>query len=160
MSNRRLDQDWTIGERRIRIYGSFGMNGGSQIAASSVRGFGFGYAPNAAGVMVLQPRRPLDPLTNTPGIVLSGTGVYTITFEDTYIELVALIPTIQLASPGSNDVVGGPIVQGTSLLAPTAVIQVVNSTSGAAAAPNAADPNNRINFVAVFRDSSERFSKP
>lgn len=161
MANRRLDRDWTIGVRVVRVYGSFATNGGSAIVPSSVKGFGFGYAP-VSGVMALQGNvQSKSYLTSTPGIVLSGTGVFTITFEDPYIDCISFQPSIQLATPGTQDVMAGTMVNlGSSTAAPSIQILVVNTTSGAAATPPAANANNRINFEAVFRDSTEQFLKP
>jgi hypothetical protein len=161
MANRRYDRDWTLGERIIRLYGSFGTNGAAAPVASSVKGFGFGYAPTA-GVMALQGNVGSKAfLTSTPGITYTATGILTITFEDPYIDCIAFIPTIQLPSAGTTDVIGGTMVNlGSSTAAPSIQILTVNSTSGAAVAPPASAANTRINFVAVFRDSTVQFTKP
>lgn len=161
MANRRFDRDWALGERLIRLYGSFATNGSSAIVASGVKGFGFGYAPSA-GVMTLQPNvNSKNFLTTTPGIVLSGTGVFTVTLEDTYIDCVAALASMQLSTAGSTDVIIGTMSNlGSSTAAPAIQILCINSTTGGAVAPPAANANNRINFEFVFRDSTVQFNKP
>src|ERR1700690_3771350 len=86
MSNKNYDTAYAQGKRLIGIEGSFiPLTGAGTVVAANVRGFGFGYAPNSAGVMVLQPNLVVKGLTTTPGIVRSGTGLYTVTFEDTFL---------------------------------------------------------------------------
>jgi L-serine deaminase len=162
MANRRFDRDWCLGERCVQIWGSFGTNGGAAIVASTVKGFGFGYAP-VNGVMTLQPNRSSISLTTTPGIVLSGTGIYTVTLEDPYIDLVSVGVSIQASAQGvnANDMIVGTVTNlGSSTAAPAIQLFTVNGGTGAAATPTAANANSRVNFTFIFRDSTVQFNKP
>ena len=162
MANRRFDRDWALGERIIRIYGSFGTNGTSTPVAANVKGFGFGYAPSA-GVMVLQPNLSSKSfLTSTPGITYAATGVYSITFEDPYIDCISFICTMQQTAGNSiYDAEAADMSNlGSSTAAPTLKIQIINQTTGNAVAPPAASGPSRVNFIAVFRDSTVQFNKP
>jgi hypothetical protein len=163
MANRRYDRDWVLGERIITISGSFATNTGSAIVASTVKGFGFGYAPSAGVMTLFGNIASKNYLTTTPGIVLSGTGIYTVTLEDPYIDMIAASVNIQVAASGAsaNDMILGTAVNlGSSTAAPAIQLLTINGGSGAAATPTAANANNRVNFQFVFRDSTVQFNKP
>lgn len=162
MANRRFDKDWCIGPRIIRVMGSFGTNTAAAPVASSVKGFGFGYAP-VAGVMTLFGNvASKNFLTTTPGITYTATGIYTITFEDLYLDLISFDCNIQQTAGNSTfDANPADVANlGSSTAAPTIKIQVTNTTTGNQATPPAAGAQSRINFEAVFRDSTEQFGKP
>jgi hypothetical protein len=163
MANRRYDRDWCLGERLITISGSFGTNAGSAIVAANVKGFGFGYAPSAGVMTLFGNIASKNYLTTTPGIVLSGTGIYTVTLEDPYIDMIAASVNIQVAASGAsaNDMILGTAVNlGSSTAAPAIQLLTINGGSGAAATPNAANANSRVNFQFIFRDSTVQFNKP
>lgn len=158
MSNRNLQSSWVIGERIIDLAGSFvPLTGAGTIVASNVRGLGFGFAPSA-GTMALQGRIASSPLTSTPGILRTGTGLYTITFEDSYIEAVAVGVDLAVASASANWAQPlEPIAnQGSSTLAPVLSVQIINSSG--TAVDSAA--NCRLHFFIRFRDSTTRYNKP
>lgn len=158
MSNRQLQSSWVIGERIVDLAGSFvPLTGAGTVVAANVRGLGFGYAPSA-GTMTLQPKTALNPLTTTPGIVRTGTGLYTVTFEDAYIEAVAVGVDLAVASASANWAQAlEPIAnQASSTQAPVLSLQIINSSG--TAVDSAA--NCRMHFFIRFRDSTTRYSKP
>lgn len=158
MANRNADHPWTIGKRTFDIVGSFGTNGSSAVVAANVKGLGFGYAP-VAGVMTLQSTIPVRPgISTTPGIVFSTTGTYVVTLDDSYLDCLAFIVSLQSASGTANTVQGGPIANlGVSGQAPNFTIYTITSGSPANIAANA---SSRVNFHIQLRDSTTGFSKP
>src|SRR5437660_10084646 len=88
MSNRNADKARLIlGKRIWEFDGSFqALAGAGTVDASKVRGFGFGYVPQNGVVALKSAASP--GVNSTPGIVRTGTGTYTITFEDPYIDFI------------------------------------------------------------------------
>lgn len=160
MANRNYDTGWALGKRLISIEGNFvPLTGAGTIVASSVNGFGFGFAPNAAGTMVLQPRLSSSPLTSTPGILRTGTGLYTLTLEDNYLgcnffgcDLAAPVAGSQLWAQPVEPVAN----LGSSTLAPTFSILIINN----AGTPTDAAANMRLYFSLTMRDSTVQRGKP
>jgi hypothetical protein len=83
----------------------------------------------------------------------SGTGIYTVTFDDQYSGFISCVSSLEADTPG--DVDGWRVATSTYTAAasPTLVFNVVTD----AASPTAADLPNAtsfINFIAVFRNTS------
>lgn len=157
MANRNYDTSWTVGKRLIELAGSFGTNGGSNPAASSVKGLGFGYAPGAGGVMQAKASSP--GITTTAGIVRSATGTYVLTPEDSYLDVNAFSCDLQVASASANWAQPGPIANtAVANQAPNLTMFVINSSG----TPQdiASGANSRVHFFIQFRDSTVQFSKP
>lgn len=157
MANRRFDESYVIGVRIIDIMGSFAtLAGAGTVIASSVKGFGFGYAP-INGVMTLQPTAR-NGITSTPGILRTGTGVYTVTFDDSYADVIDIGSDLQVATGGSalwaqpNPTTG----LATSGTAPTCTFTIINSSG----TPTEGGTTSRLNFRCTFRDSTTQFTKP
>jgi len=160
MSNRNHDKlHGLIGPGKIIVDGSFvPLTGAGTVDATKVTGLGFGYAP-VKGVMALitPPQNNPIPLS-TPGIVRTGTGLYTITFEDPYLEVVSFRCDLAVAAAGSalRAVPVEPITgTSTANTAPTITIVILNG-----ATPTDAAASQRVHFHAVFRDSTTRYQKP
>lgn len=160
MANRQFQNGYVIGERIVDLVGSFvPLTGAGTVAASTVRGLGFGYAPSGSpGVMALQPRIAQSALTNTPGIVRTGTGLYTVTFEDAFLEAVGVSADLQVAAASPNwvQVLGEVANQGSSTLAPVLSLQIINASGVAVDAA----ASGRVHFFIRFRDSTTRYGKP
>lgn len=160
MANRQFQNGYVIGERIIDLVGSFvPLTGAGTVLASKVTGLGFGYAPSGnPGIMTLQPRIAQSPLTSTPGILRTGTGLYTITFEDNYLEMVGVSVDLAVAAASANWAQAlEPIANiASSTLAPTLSLQIINSSG--TAVDSAA--NCRLHFFIRFRDSTTRYGKP
>jgi hypothetical protein len=159
VANKNLDTAYAIGKRLVGLEGSFvPLTGAGTIVAANVRGFGFGFAPNSAGVMALQAPLSGKGLTTTPGIIRAGTGLYTITFEDTYLAVNYF--GADLAVPVAGSALWAqpvePINIGSGTAAPAVQILIVNN----AGAPTDASANMRVYFEIVFRDSNVQFVKP
>lgn len=125
MANRNFDFLQALGKGVKVIAGSFAPNGGSAVAASSVKGKGF-------------------------SVVRTSTGLFTITLQDAYTAMLSADVSLQLAAGddkivqlGSIDVVSAKTIQ----------VRVWD-ISGAAVADIAANANNRINFCFVLSNSS------
>lgn len=159
MSNRRYDRDWVLGERIIHIFGSFACpSGSSGVTASSVKGFGFGYAP-LNGVMALKPSASPG-ITSTPGIAYTSAGLYTVTLEDPYIDAIDWDAHLIIPSGGTFSnaakIETVPTNLGASGLAPTFTITTL--TSGGT--PTDFGATYRVGFHIYLRDSSVQFNKP
>lgn len=76
-----------------------------------------------------------------------GTGLFTLTFTDKYSDLISITVTSQLASAAASHMNAG------TYDASARTIVLRNYTAGSLA-NIAADANNRVNFIAVFRNSS------
>lgn len=167
MANTNFDHGhWTLGKRLVHIFGSFAAPSGSGGAGSngsfdptSVKGLGFGYAPNLQGIMALKSgQRP--GITSTAGIVWVSAGVYTVTLEDSYIDAVDYEAHITPPNGGTltNSVrmLTSPTNLGTSGKAPTFTFNAF--TSGAVLTDFGA--TYRVGFHIWLRDSSVQFVKP
>lgn len=159
MANRNFQTSWVIGERIVDIAGSFvPLTGAGTVVASTVRGLGFGYAPSA-GVMTLFGNVSTKSfLTTTPGIVRTGTGLYTVTLEDPYIEAKAVGCDLAVASASPNWAQPiEPIANlASSTAAPVISIQIINASGSAVDASS----GGRLHFFVSLRDSTTQFQKP
>lgn len=108
----------------IVIAGSFAPNGSSAVAAASNKGPGWSVARTSA-------------------------GLFTLTFNEKYTELVSAVAALQLASGDDKAVQIGTWTQASKTL----TIRVWD-TSGGAETDVSANANNRINFVCVFRKTA------
>lgn len=163
MSNRQaMWHGWDLDPRTIRVVGSFvPLTGAGTIDATKVTGFGFGFAlSQSTGVVATkaQPQNNPTPLT-TPGIVRANTGLYTITTEDPYLELVAF--HCDLAGPVGGTALWIQPVEPVANLATAgkgvaAQVLIVNSSG----TPTDANANMRVYFGLAFRDSTVGFRKP
>lgn len=157
---------YVLGKRAVHIYGSFaaptGVGGAGANGAfdpTSVKGLGFGYAPNQQGIMALKPSASPG-IISVPGIVWVSAGVYTLTLEDSYLDAVdweahvippaagTLTNTARLLTLPTNLATGGR--------APTFTFNAF--TSGATLTDFG--PTYRIGFHLWLRDSSVNFVKP
>jgi uncharacterized protein with beta-barrel porin domain len=80
-------------------------------------------------------------------VARTAAGTFLVTFKDKFMQLVSATGTIQLNAAGDSDVQIGAV----DLSAKTAVVRTM--TAGAAA-DIAANANNRVNLLFVFRNSS------
>lgn len=160
MCSRNLDTGWCIGKRLIDIAGSFGTNGSSTPAATSVKGLGFGYAPSdTTGVMAAKANSTNSPITTTPGVVRSTTGTYVVTVEDTFRDLNVLSCDLQVASASANWAQPGPVASlAAATAAPNFTLFVINSSG--ATQDIASGASSRVHFFAQFSDSTVQFGKP
>ncbi len=109
------------------MVGSFAPNSTSEVDAASRKGLGY-------------------------TVARTSTGLFTITFTDTFADLVAFEAQLQLVTGDDKFLQMGTLVN-TS----TPVVQIrVWDVSGAAVADVTANANNRINFVAWFRNSAAK----
>lgn len=159
MANRRFDRAYCVGERIVDIYGSFvTLTGSGTVAAATVKGFGFGYAPTAGKMALQSSARP--GINSTPGIVRVSTGLYSITFDDAYLDLTYFSAHYSAGSTSGAakfaQTINNATGLATSATAPTLQLIIVNG-SGTPADGEAAG---LINFHARFRDSTVQFSKP
>ncbi len=117
----------TLVRELIPIVGSFAPNGSSAIVASSRKGLGW-------------------------SVAYTSTGLYTITFSDTFADLVAFECSLQLVTAADSFLQMGTLVN-----TATPVVQIRNwDISSAAVADIAANANNRIHFVAWLRNSAAK----
>jgi hypothetical protein len=123
MSSRIFHDLMVHGPRRIMVEGSWAPNAGNAIDATSVKGKGF-------------------------SVVWTSTGLFTITFQDAFVDLESFTCTLQLAA--GDDMI---IQAGTWTAASKTMTVRVWNIAGAAVADVAADANNRIHFQAVFKDT-------
>lgn len=124
------NRDWrphagTLDVGVVTLAGSFAPNGSSAVSSASNLGHGW-------------------------SVVRTSTGLFTITLEDSYVSLLSLTASLQLATAddkmvqvGSCDVSSAKTVQ----------IRVWDISS-AAVADVAADANNRIHFVLHLKNST------
>jgi hypothetical protein len=110
---------------RVVIAGSFAPNGSSAISAASNKG------------------------DRGWSVAYISTGLYRITFDDTYNDLVYFGSKLQLATGADQQT-----QEGTWTSADRTQDVRVWDASDAAVKDIAADANNRINFVAVFKNTN------
>ena len=115
------------GRGRVVVEGSFAPNGSSAVSSASNKGVGWSVARTSA-------------------------GLFTITFdgEYKYNQLDSFTAFLQLATGDDKYAQGGTYTAPTSTANGTMTVRVWDA-SGAAETDVAADANNRINFVAIFR---------
>lgn len=160
MANRNFEMtELSLIKAGVHIYGSFALLAGAgTVDATSVKGLGFGYATGSSGVVVAKPSSP--GVTSTAGIVRTGTGLYTITLEDPYPDVIMYDATLIYPSGGTytNRVVAltVPTNLGNGQVAPTFSLQVINS-GGSGVDPGA---TYRVGFHLWLRNSSSVGFKP
>ena len=81
-------------------------------------------------------------------VARTGVGSFTVTFSDSYPELVAVTAQLQRNLPNGSDVYVGAY----DASARTLVLQVLDNVNSAADV--SAHANNRVNFAVFFRNSS------
>jgi hypothetical protein len=123
-SNHTFETAWILGKNRVIVAGSFAPNGSSAVSATSNKGKGWTVAH-------------------------TSTGLFTITLDSVYNQLDSATASLQLATADDKFVQIGAVV----LASQTIEIRVWD-LSGAAVADVAADANNRINFLFVFRNTN------
>jgi len=123
MAERNFDFMETIGRKKRLVSGSWAPNGGSTLVAADTYGYGF-------------------------TVAWTSTGLFTITFANTYRRLQSVTVSLQLASGDDKY-----LQVGTYTAASRTLTVRVWDASGAAVADVAADANNRIHFSCVFDDS-------
>jgi hypothetical protein len=160
MADKNLDVPKVIGKRLIKIVGSFqALAGAGTVIASQVRGLGFGYAP-VNGVMALraQPGNNPTPLT-TPGILRTGTGLYTVTLENPYLECVKFMCNLGIPAAGVN-LYAVPVEPttgfATAQTGPTVTILLQTATG----TPTDGANTERVYFSLSVRDSTTGYQKP
>ncbi len=117
----------TLVRELIPLVGSFAPNGSSAISGASRKGLGW-------------------------SVAYTSTGLYTITFSDTFSDLVSFTCDLQLASAADSFLQMGTLVN-----TATPVVQIRNwDISSAAVADIAANANNRIHFTAWLRNSAAK----
>lgn len=119
MADRNFVQVQTPGRARVAYSGSFGLNGTG--APVNLRGRGF-------------------------TVAYTSVGLFTITFNDKFGQLDALIPSIQYKTAAAA------VPQVGLITATTA--QVRNLDAAGSVQDIAADADNRMNFIAYFRAST------
>ena len=124
MANRNFDDVQTLGKGIKVIAGSFAPNGSSALSAAAVKGKGF-------------------------TVAYTSTGLYTLTLQDKYVDLISAVCQVQLAAGDDK------YLQVGSYSAANKTLEIrCWDASGAAVADIAANANNRINFVLVMKNSS------
>lgn len=119
----------TIGLGRVAIHGSFAPNGSSALVAANTHGKGF-------------------------SVARTGVGVYRITLDDKYPELVAAVAGVQVADATPTIVQFGDYVAASKTLD----VRVLQESTGTfAVADQAADDNARVSFCLFFRNTSVDF---
>lgn len=167
MANTNFDRGHLcIGKRLPHIFGSFAAPSGSGGAGSngsfdptSVKGLGFGYAPNLQGIMALKAgQRP--GITSTAGVIWVSAGVYDLTLEDSYIDAIDYEAHVIPPSGGTLTHIARmltlPTNLGTGGKAPTFRFNVATS----AGTLTDFGATYRIGFNIWLRDSTVQFVKP
>lgn len=108
----------------VIVAGSFAPNGSSAVAATSRKGRGWSVARTSA-------------------------GLFTLTFTNKFNDMICALAVLQQASGGDQF-----LQVGTYTAASRTLTIRVWDDSGAAETDVAADANNRINFICVFRNTS------
>lgn len=167
MSSRNYDRGhYLLGKRSVHIFGSFaaptGVGGAGANGAfdpSSVKGLGFGYAPNQQGIMALKPSAQPG-ISSTPGVIWVSAGVYTLTLEDSYIDAVDweahVIPPSGGTLTNIARILTLPTLLATGGKAPTFTFNV--ATTGGTLTDFG--PTYRVGFHLWLRDSTVNFVKP
>lgn len=161
MANTNFDRGHLlIGKRLVHIFGSFQLLAGSgTVVASSVKGLGFGYAPNLQGVMALK-AGPRPGITSTPGITYVSAGTYDITLEDSYIDAIDYEAHLIYPSGGTLTnaarMYTSPTNLGVGGLAPT--FRVATIVTGGTLTD--LGTTFRLGFHIWLRDSTVQFVKP
>lgn len=122
MAERKFDFMETIGRKKRCLAGSFAPDTAN--APTTVRGSGF-------------------------SVVRTSAGLFTITFANTYGELVSATSTLQLAATDNFMAQVGSYVAADRTLE----IRVIDDAGAGQVQDVAANANNRVNFVCVFNDA-------
>lgn len=167
MSSRNYDRGhWLLGKRLVHIFGSFaaptGVGGAGANGAfdpTSVKGLGFGYAPNQQGIMALKGSAQPG-IISTPGIIWVSAGVYTLTLEDSYIDAVDYEAHLTVPSGGTKTHIANMLTLPTNLAtggrAPTFTFNV-STLDGTL---TDFGPTFRVGFHIWLRDSTVNYVKP
>lgn len=123
MANRNTDEVRTLGKGRELVAGHFYPQGGSAPTVDDTSKLGY-------------------------SVQRTSTGVFTLTFEDTYIDVVSQWRDLQLNSPDGSIAT----IKSVDPAAKTAVIQTLNSSN--ALFDPAANANNKVSFGFLFKNSS------
>lgn len=160
MSDRNFDKAYVIGKRLIDISGTFvPLTGAGTVAASTVRGLGFGYLP-VSGTWTKRTAERSGITGSTSGITRTATGTYTVTFEEAFRDI--YYQSADLASPNTSGSAlwAQPVATATNLntaaTAPTITILIVNSSGS----PTDAASGQKVYFHVQFDDSTVGFNKP
>ena len=161
MANTNFDcGHYTIGKRLPHIFGSFQLLAGSgTVVASTVKGLGFGFAPNLQGVMAAKTVAKPG-IQDIGGIVYVSAGTYDITLEDSYID--AIDTEAHLIYPSGGTLTHralfytNPTNLATSGRAPT--FRLVTTVTGGT--PTDLGTTFRAAFHIWLRDSTVQFVKP
>jgi predicted flavoprotein YhiN len=113
----------------VKIEGSFAPNGSSAVASASIKGNGFSVARTSA-------------------------GLFTITFDDKFTDLMSFTHGLQLATADDKYTIAGVFTAASKTITIT-----VWDISGAAATDVSANANNRIHFSATFNNTSAALAK-
>ena len=108
---------------QVSVGGSFAPNAGSAIVASSNRGKGW-------------------------SVARTGTGLFTVTFQDTFAKLISATATLQMATALDKF-----MTVGTYTAASKTLVLAAWDISDGAPGDVAADANNRVNFHCIFSNS-------
>ena len=122
MADRTLFDVKSVGRAYAEISGSFATNNGAALNSDYTYGDGF-------------------------SVAFTSTGLYTITFEDTWPDLISATATLQLATAAAQFAQIGVYASSSKTLQ----IRVINAAG--AVANTAANTNNRVNFHVVFANS-------
>ena len=161
MANTNFDRGHlVIGKRQVHIEGSFQLLAGTgTVVASTVKGLGFGFAPNQQGIMAPK-TQPRPGIQDIGGIVWVSAGTYDITLEDSYIDAVDYDAHLIYPSGGTLThralVYTNPVNLGTSGRAPT--FRVVTVVTGGT--PTDFGTTFRLGFHIWLRDSTTNYVKP
>lgn len=123
MANRMYTHGWVPGRNEVRIAGSFQCNG-------------------ASNPLLIRPSKNVH-----WGVVRTSTGLYTVTFQDCFVELISFVASLRTATALARWTQDGPF----SLSGKTIQIRTIDATGTVQDIP--ADVNNRVSFEAVFRNS-------
>lgn len=112
------------GKGLVDVHGSFRPNSTSAVSSAYNKGNGW-------------------------SVARTSTGLFSVTFDEDYYELVSVVVTLQLATGADQ------FCQVGTWTSATRVLQIrVWDVSGAAVADVASDADNKIHFVATFRDTN------
>lgn len=125
MADRNTDNVLSIGKNRVLVPFSFAPDTAANPAAGTQKGQG------------------------VTSVVHTGTGLFTLTLDDTWGQLDSFTTTLQLATAADQFAQGGTYVAASKTL-----VIAVWDISGNAVADVAKNANNRINVNLVFRNSA------
>lgn len=131
MASRIFDNLWVLGKNRVKLTGSFKPNGSS--APTSVKGNGF-------------------------TVARTGTGVFTVTFQDAYNDFDNIWCMLQCATLGKMAQVTSETILSTPGVPGTLVITTYDAAAiGSGAADLAAASATRVHFGVTMKNTSGNF---